>query len=112
MDRIKKYLLLGIFIALAVACWGEFVLCFARGYNELWYTILVPSVIVTALAAAAFFTKAKWLNAVATVIVLVGAALLIGFPDYTMFLALILGGASLVAETVLLVMYVREKRRD
>lgn len=81
---------------------GEFVLCFIRGYEELWYTIAIPSVIVTVLALFAFKTRCKWLFFVGTAIVSGGAVLLIGFPAYVMYLALISGGFSLAAEAAML----------
>lgn len=102
MEKVLKHLNPAIFTALIVACWGEFVLCFIRGYEELWYTIAIPSVIVTVLALFAFKTRCKWLFFVGTAIVSGGAVLLIGFPAYVMYLALISGGFSLAAEAVML----------
>ena len=78
MEKVKKYLNIALIAALLAACWAEFILCFARGYEELWYTILVPSVIVTVLAAFALKTRFKWLYFIGTAVVLVGAVLLIG----------------------------------
>ena len=48
MEKVTKYLNLALLILLAAACLGEFVLCFIRGYSELWSTILVPSALVVA----------------------------------------------------------------
>ena len=113
MNACKKYLSLGIFIAQLAACWGEFVLCFIRGYSELWYTIAVPSLIVSALVVAAFLCKEHyWLYGIATAIVIAGCVLLVGFPAYVMYLGFVLGGASLVAECTLLVIFIVEKRKD
>lgn len=109
MEKIKKYLNIGLCIAILAACWGEFILCFARGYEELWYTILVPSLIITALSACALKTRLKWLYFIATAIELAGAVLLIGFPNYVMFLALILGGLSLAAEIFWLVLRIKKR---
>lgn len=110
MEKVKKYLNIALLAALLLACWAEFVLCFIRGYEELWYTILVPSVIVTVLAAFAFRTRLKWLYFIGTAVVLGGAVLLIGFPSYVMFVALICGGLSLVAEIFWLVLYIKGRR--
>ena len=110
MEKVTKYLNLALLILLAAACLGEFVLCFIRGYSELWYTILVPSVLVVALAVAAFKTHVKWLYFIGTAIVLGGAVLLIGFPLYVMYLALIFGGLSLAAEICMLVIYICGRR--
>lgn len=105
MEKVQKYLNIALMIALTAACGGEFILCFARGYEELWYTILIPSAIVAALALSAFCTRHKWLYFLASAIVSGGAVLLIGFPDYVMYLALVLGGLSLLAELFWLVFY-------
>ena len=111
MRDVKKYISLGVSVALLVACWGEFILCFIRGYSELWYTIAVPSLIVSALALAAFLCKMYWLNFIAAAIAIAGCILLVGFPAYVMYLGFALGGASLVAECALLVMCVMQKRK-
>lgn len=105
MEKVKKYLNVALPVALIASCWGEFILCFARGYEELWYTILIPSAIVTALALSAFRTRHKWLYFLASAIVSGGAVLLIGFPDYVTYLALVLGGLSVLAEIFWLVLY-------
>ena len=110
MEKVKKYLNIALFASLLAACWAEFILCFARGYEELWYTILVPSVIVTVLAAFALKTRFKWLYFIGTAVVLVGAVLLIGFPSYVMYVALVCGGLSLVAEVFLLALFIKERK--
>ena len=84
----------------------------ARGYEELWSTILVPSVIITVLALFAFKTRIKWLYFIATAIELAGAVLLVGFPSYAMFLAFILGGLSLVAEIFWLATWCAKRKRN
>lgn len=109
MDKFLKHLNTLLFAALAVACLGEFILCFARGYEELWYTILVPSAVIAALAALAWRTRFKWLYFIATAVMLGGAVLLIGFPNYVMFVALILGGLSLVGEAFWLGVYIKSR---
>lgn len=109
MEKFLKYLPLCIMISLIVAAAGEFILCFARGYEELWYTILVPGLIICVLAAAGYFTKYKWLYFIATAIIAVGAVLLIGFPAYVLYLGFILGGLSLVGEIILLVYKLKNK---
>lgn len=111
MRDVKKYISLGVFVALLVACWGEFILCFTRGYSELWYTIAVPSVIISALALAAFLRKKHWLNFIAAAIAIAGCILLVGFPAYVMYLGFTLGGAALVGECALLVIFIIEKRK-
>jgi len=110
MEKLKKYLPLCVMGFLLVACWGEFILCFARGYEELWYTILVPSAIITALAVAGYFTKLKWLYVIATALIVAGAVLLIGFPSYVLYLGLILGGLSLVGEIIMLAFYIKDRQ--
>ena len=111
MNGSKKYISLGIFVALVVACWGEFILCFIRGYSELWYTIAVPSLIVSAIAVAAFLSKKYWLYSAATAMIIAGCVLLVGFPSYVMYLGFALGGAALVGECALLVIFIIEKRK-
>lgn len=111
MNKTEKYLSVGILAALCAAVVGEEILCFIRAYSELWYTILVPGLVVVALALIAYFKKCRWLNVIASAIVVVGCALLVGFPSYVMYLALILGIASLVAEIIELVLYVVQKRK-
>ena len=110
MGPCLKYLNIALIASLLAACWAEFILCFARGYEELWYTILVPSVIVTVLAAFALKTRFKWLYFIGTAVVLGGAVLLIGFPSYVMYVALVCGGLSLVAEIFLLALFIKERR--
>ena len=112
MEKVLKYINIALLAALLVACWGEFILCFARGYEELWYTILVPSAIITVLCAFGFKTKLKWLYFIATAIVLAGAVLLFGFPSYIMFLAIILGALSLIAEILWLAVYIKGRRKN
>lgn len=97
-------------VCLLAACWAEFVLCFARGYEELWYTILVPSLVVTVLAAAGYLTKHRWLYFIATVIVVGGAILLIGFPSYILYAGLIFGALSLAGEITLLILYFKNRK--
>lgn len=111
MEKFKKITSLALMCALAAAVVLEFALCFLRGYEELWYTILVPGAIVVALAVAAYKTRFKWLYFIGTAILLGGAVLLIGFPSYVMFAALILGGLSLAAEIALLVLYIMQRRK-
>lgn len=111
MDKVKKYLNIAVLAMLCLACWGEFILCFIRAYSELWYTILVPSAIVTALAVAAYFCRAKWLYFIATVIVIGGAVLLIVFPSYVMFLAIVCGVLALAGQIAMLVLYCLERRK-
>jgi hypothetical protein len=111
MKKLKEYLPLFIMVCLFVACWVEFILCFLRGYEELWYTILVPSVIVSALAVAGYVTKHRWLYCIATVIIVVGAILLIGFPSYVLFAGLSFGALSLAGEITLLIFYLKERKK-
>lgn len=111
MEKFLKYLPLCIMISLIVAAAGEFILCFARGYGELWYTILVPGIVICALAVAGYLTKFRWLFFIATAIIAVGAILLIGFPSYVLYLGLICGFVSLAGETVLLVNYIKNRKK-
>ncbi len=113
-ERIKKIehiLYIALPILILVACYGEFILCFIRGYEELWYTILVPSIVCTILTIFGYKTHLKWLYFIATVIIIAGTVLLIGFPSYIMFVALICGGISLIVEIVLLVFHFLKKRQ-
>lgn len=110
MKNLHKYINIVVLVALCLACWGEFILCFIRAYSELWYTILVPSLIVTALAFGAFFSKFRWLYFIATVIVIAGAVLLIGFPSYVMYLAIICGAVALAGQIMLWAMYIKNKK--
>lgn len=109
MDNVKKYLNIAQLFLLLAACWGEFILCFARGYSELWYSVLVFGIITSALAAAAFFTRHKYLYFIASSVVITGAVLLIGFPAYVAFAALICGGLSLAGEAAVLVLHLKRK---
>ncbi|MCD8294777.1 MAG: hypothetical protein LUE27_06015 [Clostridia bacterium] len=111
MKKVFSLFNLILMIVILVACWGEFILCFARGYEEFWATILIPSVIITALCIAGYKTRLKWLYAIGSVIIIVGAVLLIGFPSYIMYLGLILGAISLVAEIVWLVLHLRNRKK-
>ena len=71
----------------------------------------MPSAIITVLCAFGFKTKLKWLYFIATAIVLAGAVLLFGFPGYIMFLAIILGALSLIAEIFWLAVYIKGRRK-
>ncbi len=104
MNGLRKILPTVILAAVATAAVGEFIICFIRGYSELWYSVLVPGAITLALAVAAYFAKVRWLNAVASVVWITVCVLLIGFPAYVMYLGLILGGLTLVAEITELVL--------
>jgi hypothetical protein len=111
MKKLKEYLPLSIMICLLAACWAEFILCFLRGYEELWYTILIPAIVVSALAAAGYFTKHRWLYCIATAIVLGGAILLIGFPSYVLYAGSAFGALSLVGEIALLIFHLKERKK-
>ncbi len=100
-----------LLIAIMVACWGELVICFLRGYEEFWVTILIPSVVITVLCIVAYLTHFKWMYAISSVIIIAGVVLLIGFPSYVMYLGLILGALSLIAEIVWLVLYLLDKKK-
>lgn len=110
MIKFKKHISIATLALLLLAVWGEFVICFARGYGELWYTVLVVAVVVSALSLAAFFTKCKYLFVISSVLTILGAILLIGFPAYVCYLALICGALSLIGETLLLAIYLKERR--
>ena len=110
MEKLIKYLPLCVLISFLIAVWGEFILCFIRGYEELWYTVLVPGVLLTALAVAGYLTKFRWLFFIATALIFLGAILLIGFPSYVMYLAFICCGLSLIGEVALLILFIKNKR--
>lgn len=111
MERFKKYLPLLIMVCLLAACWIEFILCFARRYEELWYTILVPSALITALAVAGYRTKYRWLYFIATAIIVVGVIFLIGFPSYVLFAGITFGTLSLAGEITLLIFYLKDSKK-
>lgn len=110
MIKFKKHINIATLALLLLAVWGELVICFARGYGELWYTILVVAVVVSGLSIAAFLTKCKYLYVVASVLTILGVILLIGFPAYVCYLALVCGVLSLAGESLLLVIYLKERR--
>ena len=105
MEKLKKNISVCTLITLLIACWGEFILCFVRGYSELWYTILIPSLLVTVLSVIGFLSDYKRLFLIATVITIGGAVLLIVFPAYIMYLALSLGAVSFAEEIILFILY-------
>lgn len=104
MEKIRKYLTIGILASLILGGLGEFILCFIRGYSELWYTILAMDVLVSIFLVIAVLKKKIWPTYVSTGFLLAGAILLATFPYYVMYLAFICGGLSLVAEIVLTVL--------
>ena len=112
MEKFLKYLPLCIMISLIVAAAGEFILCFARGYEELWYTVLVPGIVICALAVAGYLTKFRWLLFIGTAIIAIGAILLIGFPSYVLYVGFIFGGISLVGEIIMFAHYIRNRNRN
>ena len=65
--------------------------------------------VIAAIAALAWRTRFKWLYFIATAVMLGGAVLLIGFPNYVLFVALILGGLSLVGEAFWLGVYIKSR---
>lgn len=94
----KKKLNLFIFILLILATVSEFICLFLRGYSELWLAVLVVSLEIWCLGFVSLFTKAHFLFLIATLLGLTGSILLIGFPSYIPFAALIFFGLSLIAE--------------
>ncbi len=100
MKKFLKYINIILLSLLALGCVGEFIICFIRGYSELWSTILVGSILVLAFAVAAFLTKAKVLYLVSTVLLGVGTVLLIGFPSYYMYLGLVVTVITLILEII------------
>ena len=101
MKKIIEHLPVCILSSLLLAVWFEFILCFIRGYSELWYTILTAAVIVSVIATA---------------FIVVGSELLIGFPDYTVYFAFVANGFALLFEIILIVYQIKEfclkKRQD
>ena len=101
MKKILEHLPVCILSSLLLAVWFEFILCFIRGYSELWYTILTAAVIVSVIATA---------------FIVVGSELLIGFPDYTVYFAFVANGFALLFEIILIVYQIKEfclkKRQD
>ncbi len=112
MLKLRKYLPLAVAVCLLCAVWGEFIICFARGYEELWYTILALCIVVTALAAAGYATKLRWLYFIASVIIFASVALLIGFPSYACYCALVLGAVATVGQAVMAVLYLIDKKSE
>ena len=100
-EKIIEHLPVCILSSLLLAVWFEFILCFIRGYSELWYTILTAAVIVSVIATA---------------FIVVGSELLIGFPDYTVYFAFVANGFALLFEIILIVYQIKEfclkKRQD
>lgn len=111
MEKLKKNISVCTLITLLIACLGEFILCFVRGYSELWYTILIPALIITILSLIGFLSKNKWLYSIATVIMITGGILLIVFPAYITYLALGLGAVSFAEEILLFIFSVRDEKR-
>lgn len=101
MKKIIEHLPVCILSSLLLAVWFEFILCFIRGYSELWYTILTAAVIVSVIATA---------------FIVVGSELLIRFPDYTVYFAFVANGFALLFEIILIVYQIKEfclkKRQD
>lgn len=116
MKKIIEHLPVCILSSLFLAVWGEFILCFIRGYSELWYTILTAAVIVSVIAFFGYHTKKVWLSVIATAFIVVGSELLIGFPDYTVYFAFVANGFALLFEIILVVYQIKEfclkKRQD
>ena len=108
MKKIIEHLPVCILSSLLLAVWGEFILCFIRGYSELWYTILTAGVIVSVIAFFGYHTKKVWLSIIATAFIVVGSELLIGFPDYTVYFAFVANGFALLFEIILIVYQIKE----
>lgn len=96
----KKKINLCTFSLLVLATVSEFICLFIRGYSELWLTVLVVSLEIWCLGLVALFTKARFLFFVATLLGLIGSILLIGFPSYIPFAALIFFDLSLIVELI------------
>ena len=108
MKKIIEHLPMCILSSLFLAVWVEFILCFIRGYSELWYTILTAAVIVSVIAFFGYHTKKVWLSIIATAFIVVGSELLIGFPDYTVYFAFVANGFALLFETILIVYQIKK----
>lgn len=88
------------FLLILLATVGEFLCCFLRGYQELWLTILIVSLEIILLETVGRFTKLGFFSLIAITLGLTGSILLIGFPSYIPFCALICFGLSLISEFI------------
>lgn len=106
----KKYLSLITLITLLVGSLSELIICFARFYGELWYTILIMDVLVVGFALLSYWLKHYWINLISIVVLILGAILLCLYPMYIMYLAFIFGGLSLVELIVYYIISLVEKK--
>lgn len=108
----KKYLSLITLITLLVGSLSELIICFARSYGELWYTILIMDVLVVGFALLSYWLKHYWINFISIVVLILGAILLCLYPMYIMYLAFIFGGLSLVELIVYYIISLVEKKTN
>lgn len=106
----KNKLNLSIYISIILACLGEFICCFIRGYSEFWLTILIVSLEMIILASFGYFTKLKFLSFIATALGITGSILLIGFPSYIPYCAIIFLAISLILELIALILFIKDKK--
>ncbi len=105
----KNKLNISIYVSIILACLGEFISCFIRGYSEFWLTILIVSLEIIVLASIGMFTKLKFFSLFATALGILGSILLIGFPSYIPYAALIFLAISLILEVVEFVIMFKNK---
>ncbi len=104
-----NYILL---IAILIGCWGDLVVCFVLGNDEFWIAILVIAIACTALCFAAYLTRFRWMYAIASAAITVGAIVFIAAYSYAMYFSFVLGPLTIVAEIVWLVLYLLEKKKE
>lgn len=96
-------------LSLLLGCVGEFVCCFVRGYEELWLSILLVSLEILSLAAIGLFKRNLLFSFFGTALGLFGSVLLIGFPSYVPFAAIVFFGLSLIRELILFFFKLKER---
>lgn len=105
----KNKLNILIFISIILACIGEFIACFIRGYSEFWLTILIVSLEIIALSSIRMFTKLKFFSLFSTALGILGSILLIGFPSYIPYVAIVFFAVSLILEIIEAFLFIKEK---
>lgn len=104
----KRKILLPLLLSLAWV--GEILEMLARQYEELCLTVLVVGIVITLFSLLTAFTDHLLFACLGTCLGIAGVVLLLGFPSYVPFVAILFLVLSLAYEILCLVFKIKEKK--
>lgn len=108
----KKIISVLAFTLTALACIIECILSPLRGYGELFSTILVFSVVILLFSLVGLLKNIPLLYLLSGTLGIVGCILLIGFPSYVCYFALVLFPLSFVLSSISLMYSLCRRRKQ